>query len=317
MREFLGSNSLVNTLAMLQSDTSHLVIIPEGEDDFDILETHVAADQVTLVFPAGGKAHLMEVARRVDQLELDRVIFLLDRDYDHIVNQTLELQTPNCVILSESHDFIMDLVEVSTPTLCSLLEAHARTSRRAARKNGLYTDRYAFSNRMIESARSLASALSAFRCVSASRGLNLDFADFPFGALSSLDDPGPEMALLLARKSKDAPHPEVLLAHIRTEVPSREVLTSAVGDHDFFQALARSLREVGIKGISGHLLMTEFMGAIHCSALGESATGMKLTEWAEKRGRSIFACPACSYSRESPEKRSAHQPVVSPGVYYE
>lgn len=283
MREFLSKNTLLSTLLMAGAASDRIILVVEGEDDLHVLKRHVAGD-IMLIPGVGGRRGLLEAAESADRMRWCRVRFLIDSDLDQIVSEAEA--RPELVVATQSHDLFMDLVNGSSHLLRYVIETHSR----ATVRRGVDVS----AEGALADAKSLAKKLTALRVANERGGWGLTFAKFPFGALSSRLASLEDMAEVVIKRSQ-VPMQASELVSVADDVLSDSSidLELLVGDHDFFGALAMSLRCHSVKGVSQDQLLSSFMAGIQCRAVQRTEWFKDLVKWAAGLGKAAFECPSC------------------------
>ena len=85
MLELLNSNTLFATIAMLRPEKEGVFLLVEGNDDLFTIRQHVDDERVTLLSGLGGKSDLVAASNLVESNGIERVYFLIDKDYDEYI----------------------------------------------------------------------------------------------------------------------------------------------------------------------------------------------------------------------------------------
>lgn len=284
MLEYLNSDTLFNTIAMLRPERESVILVTEGCDDSYAINRHVD-DSVTVLSGLGGKNDLVEASLRIDHESIRLTYFLVDSDYDRFTNTK-----PNYgrqVISSDGHDFVMDLVLVDRSVIFRVIESHARgrMSVIASLKD---------TSELVTNSIELASFVGLLRLISADHGLQLNLRDFPFGRLKSLPASASEIVELALDRSRPIEWAADRLTEL-LENATREYRSNTlelVGDHDFFSAVARVMKDADYGKVSASVLASSFLAATHCSSLARTHWFRELARRSESdSGSSCFTCP--------------------------
>ncbi|MHA3020458.1 hypothetical protein ACXPWS_09300 [Mycobacterium sp. BMJ-28] len=285
MREFLNSDTLFNTIAMLRSGTDGLILVVEGSDDRHVIERHVH-HSVTVLCGQGGKQELVEAAALVDARQVSKVRVLIDRDYD---NHSGPVEPyADCIVASTNHDLVMDLLLVDLAIIYRVIDAHTRGPAVMPRVRAADV----FAEALIIAAR-----VSTLRMLSLKNRWDLNLANFPFGRFSG-SRPNPQAVVRLAlERSKPGPKPTPVLKQLRSELKANaDRLVKVVGDHDFFGAVAFVLRRSGYAGIGESSLAASFFAAVDCSSVSKTDWFNDIEAWSTGvENAPCFVCP-CDYA---------------------
>ncbi|MFF2086998.1 hypothetical protein ACFVVM_24760 [Nocardia sp. NPDC058176] len=292
MRESLNRNTLFNTIAMALQESNSYALVVEGDDDVLLLKRH-KSDAVYIFQPKGGRPGVLELAALVEDRRLKRVIFLVDADYDHLLNPVGVY--PDNVVLSGSHDIFMDIAYSDSNSLEWVIEVLARHSQRKTGANlsaaSLRAD-----------AMLLAARVSLFRIINERHGLQLTFRDFPYGKLQTLSPPLESIATILISRSETQMTVEDLVLLVDDEVQQMSARHEiSIGDHDFFGSLARVMELSGIKGVSSRAILGGFMSAVSCASISGTGWFSTINGMSRRGGVSIFRCPCDLGTADNPE----------------
>jgi len=279
MMEALNSNTLFNTVAMMRQVIPSLMLIVEGEDDQFIFREHVTPD-LYLLLGVGGKEGLLEAARLAEVWAITGVRFLIDSDYDRIVDD--ETIYPPNVLASSNHDLLMDLIYVDPHLMDRVIETHAR---KAERRGVELQARLWF-----EQTISLAASVATLRIFNDRYDAGLNLKKFPFGKISSASPTNRELATLAIRRSSIEMKIEKLVEMMQLEllvldVPDKRL----VGDHDFFGALGHILKRQSVLA-SPEELLNSYLSALKCAVIVQIPIYVLIEDWCRSNGRTAFMC---------------------------
>jgi hypothetical protein len=284
MREALNSNILFNTIAMIHSELQSIILVAEGDDDYFLLERH-KGDDLYVLPGQGGKANVLEAALKASSRSLKRALFLVDKDYDTFRKPPVVY--PTNVLVSKNHDLFMDILEVDAETIEGVIHAHMRGS---SRRLGQQISPEIMRRQALE----LAARIVPIRVANEQHELGLNLSDFPFGGIESLEPSSRKIAEIVRDRSNTKFTSDELerwaeLGESELDGASMEF----VGDHDFFRALARVLREHGASGISHKILFSSFLATMNfrCASIMGTELYGTLGSWSQKFGMSAFSCP--------------------------
>jgi hypothetical protein len=137
----------------------------------------------------------------------------------------------------------------------------------------------------------LAARVAALRIVNDRLNLELRLKDFPIGIMRTTTPDPSEIADLAIRRSVTAMTSGELEALISEELPNCiSGGEAAVGDHDFFKALARVLKDYGVR-TSDETLASSFLAAVSCGHIMQTSWYEELKMWAKVNDRDGFDCP--------------------------
>lgn len=287
MNPEVEANVLFNTIAMIRPEHSGGILVIEGDDDHLILYRHVQSD-VSVLLGRGGKGAVLAAARLAQERDVRGVLFLVDADYDRITGDSAEY--PASVALSTTHDFFMDALRADVSVIDRIIEVHARA---AVRRLGL--DLSAESVR--REAVALAGRVSLLRVANGVHRLGLTLRRFPFGGLPSSHPSDEELARVALGRSSVEISVEQIVAHLKAVRSNYPNAHAIIGDHDFFDALARVMSDRGANGVSGATMFSSFMSSLECRHIATTGWGNSLRAWAPERRAGVLRCPCGSSER--------------------
>ncbi len=287
MKEHLNENTLYATVAMLVSDGKPLILVVEGPDDHLMLKDH-CSDDLFLLEGTGGREQILRTAALARQRHLERVRFLVDRDYDDY-GESGWLGQSN-VFVSRGHDCFLDIVIADPRLLHKVVEVHSASATRRPSASG--SRAMPAPESVVVDAIELALNLAAVRIVAARRGLNLTFASFAFGPLKASEFNARSIANTVLVRSAYCDDHEVILdesAEVHEEISSLPV--PPIGDHDLFAALARILSTYDVK-ISDKTLQRTFIAiaAMTCDAVMKTSWYEEIKDWSSSHGYMGLDC---------------------------
>lgn len=286
MREFLNENTLFATVAMCAQETPSLLLIVEGDDDHLVLKTHTSTG-LQIIPGTGGRDQVLRTAMLAHQRGLQRVRFLIDRDYDDYVEST-KIALGN-VLESARHDLFMDLVSADPMILQRVVDVHtASASRRGTEKSPRPVPPPAD---IVENAFRLASQLAAVRIVSARNGLGFDFRRFSFGALRVSEfNVSAIVNIVMVRCGYDEHGAiDVLAEALEAHSELAQYDEPPVGDHDLFSAMARVLKRFDVL-VSSQTLQRAFIMGVTCTAVSNLPWFIELQDWCALYGLQGLTC---------------------------
>lgn len=287
MKEFLNKNTLFNTAAMLVAGGDKLALVLEGDDDHLLLKEFRSVD-LFLIPATGGKSQVLaaaEYAKHVEMKHGSRIRFLVDRDYDNFHGH-LSSRHDN-ILTSDCHDIFMDILNAEPKVIRRVIEVNVSSVSR--RNHGAPS--LPKPEDIAKEALTLASRLSAVRVVDARRSLRLHFVRFSFGGLEGIDVSTGDVARLVLDGSNYGGGDEYVICKeadkIHLELMGRAL--EIVGDHDFFGALARVLREYKVQVRAENLHKGVILN-VSCSALVKNEWYRIIQQWAADHGLRGFIC---------------------------
>jgi hypothetical protein len=288
VKEWLNENTLFNTVAMFASETSSLVLVVEGDDDYFVLSRHSSSNLAVLA-GVGGRENVLRAAGLARERDLgQQVRFLVDKDYDDFLEGD-GLNFPN-VFVSQAHDFFMDLLIAEESIAHLVIDAHARTQRRGAQKKKRRPAPGA--DLILRDAMGLAVLLSAVRITNERCGLGLEFDRFAFGSLKESEFTVEAIADIVMTRSSfvgDRAAVQKQSTEVLEEIEVRA--HTVVGDHDLFKALARVLKRFEVS-VSHENLMNSFLAGVSCVVLAATHCFELIQSWCAENGRVAFDCAA-------------------------
>lgn len=288
MREWLNESTLFNTVAMYASESRALVLVVEGDDDYFVLSRHRSAD-LHMLAGVGGRENVLRAAHLAQARGLgEQVRFLVDRDLDAFVPGRV-LEWPN-VFVSDAHDLFMDLLIAQSSLVHLVIDSHSRGQRRGAKQKKRPPAPEA--SLILRDAINLAVLLSAVRITNERNGLGLNFDRFPFGNLQKSDFRVEALAdIVTARSSYAGDRGAVLADSLAALEEVKHRPCEVVGDHDFFRALARTLKTHDIS-VSHETLLTSFIAGVSCAVVSATRCVARIESWCSKHGRVALDCAA-------------------------
>lgn len=286
MREALGPTALANLIRMIRSESPNPILVVEGEDDKFVVEPHL--DSHVRVLPGNiGKRSIVLVA---NELSLERLFFLLDKDLDEVIPAD-GTELPQHVVRSNSHDILMDLVSADS----SYLE---RAVRALTRKASPQREQLPSAQTLIDTSFDLAWCLVPVRIANQRYRFGIKLRDFPYGALSSVSPTWEEVAQTAAfKRSREVSVPDLLEAIELERSAALELGRELVGDHDFFGAVSRVLKEFGADKITREHVETAFLATIDCALVAKAKWAAELDLLMQNQGLRAFDCPHSEHEK--------------------
>lgn len=237
MRQFLNGNTLYNNLRMLLTSRPIPILVVEGESDATLFEEKLGPAIPFVIFTSYGKPHSIEAARLSDDANLDRVMFLVDADFDRLTG--LDATYPSeSVILTEYYDLLCDVVMSTARPIISVI----RTFSNAAKSTLDPTS-------ILNLAQEVASSIGAFRYAAHVHGWPIDLSRFPTHLV--LPVPGDKtddtkIAEIIDKKSKPSGYSLPPEAIEITDDCIKEIDESyLVNSHDLLDAISHYCRTYG------------------------------------------------------------------------
>lgn len=280
MKEALGPTALANLIRMIRSESPNPILVVEGEDDKFVVEPHL--DSQVRVLPGNiGKSSIILAAK---ELSVERLFFLLDRDLDDVILAE-GTEFPKNVIRSNSHDLLMDLVSADSTYL-------ERAVRALTRKANQQSEEQSSAQTLIDKSFDLAWCLVPVRIANQRRRFGIRLRDFPYGALSSVSPTWEEVARTAAfKRSREVSLPILLEAIESERTAALKLGRQLVGDHDFFGAVSRVLRESGADKITREHVETAFLSTVDCTLVAKAKWSAELGSLMQEQGIQAFDCP--------------------------
>lgn len=281
MKEALTATTLFGTVVMARQGSNALLLVTEGRDDHFALSQHIDDRHLVLIAGTGGKENVLHAAALTEERDVQGVRFLVDADYDLFVGGPRNY--PANVILSDYHDVMIDLVIGSPVLLNRVIDSHSRAARSAGSTFSTDGARGA--------AFELASSIAPIRIINERESLQLNLRDFPFGSLNNLRPTPLELATIAIGRSPSQMAPNNLAGKVDVETSHRGVTNDRLcGDHDFFRALARVLKEHRVMA-TPEALFNSFLAGMLCEHLAACGWHRDIVSWATQAGVSAFRCP--------------------------
>ncbi|WP_175393587.1 DUF4435 domain-containing protein [Rhodococcus globerulus] len=270
---------------MIRDEKITPILVVEGDDDIFLIKRHLS-ESILLLKGTGGKSSVLRAAQIAEDRSLTDVLFLVDADYDRIINS--KVVYPKLVVTSLYHDIFIDTIMMESRVIERVIDAHIR---RFARKS---TDPITGSN-VLSAALSLAARVASLRIVNEREQFGLKLNDFPFGSLSSFDPNVQEIATLaLARSTSGLQIDDLVTKIVAQNSLSCHSEIELVGDHDLFRALARVLALSGVKGVGADVLCTALLGALDCRHIMKTDWYVATDSWASRLGKPGLVCPCAA-----------------------
>lgn len=284
MREALSGETLFATVLLTRQATSELILVVEGDDDHFLFEAHINQGDVRLLRGTGGKNNVLRAAAIAEQQQLRGVRFFVDSDFDALASPPIAY--PENVTTSSNHDILMDVLFAGQVLLDRVIDTHCRSVRLAGTTFSTPDVR--------EQALALAAALVPLRVASEAEGWELRLRDFPLGNVSSLPATTTELAAIAIGRSSTSLDVETVANEV-TRLSERlpQPRDPFVGDHDFFSALSRVLRDHGVTA-GARSLLTAFLAGLLCAHLGATDWYVELVGWGRAHGKMTFSCPCAA-----------------------
>lgn len=282
MKEYLTEDTLFNTVAMVLQGTDRLLLIVEGPHDQLLLREFVNSD-LQLIAATGGKEQALGAASRAFHDGIERVRFLVDRDFDDYLPSRRAFHSN--VFMSDRHDIFLDLLSGDRKLLQRVIDVHTDS----ARRDNTRTRAIPAPSELESEAFGLAVKLSASRILNTQRDLGLKFKRFSFGGLNPRDFDARKIAIMVLARSEYSgnDHEQIAddIAAIHEQVCGLE--HAPVGDHDLFAALARVMKLHDI-AVSDEMLQRGYILKATLTAMSRSAWFRQIEHWSKDNGKRGF-----------------------------
>lgn len=272
---------------MYIKESRSLLLVVEGPDDHDALKDHCSAD-LHLMAGTGGRAQVLRTAELANSRDLKGVRFLVDHDYDRFSGNSDIGDLAN-VFVSEHHDLFMDLIMAEPDALQRVIYSHTRAARRRPIRPGKKP--IPGEETIKENAWSVAAQLAAVRIVNARNNLGLDFKRFSFGGLKVREFDVESIARIVCIRSAAACDHDFVVKEAQSAEEEIRGLSSAVGDHDLFDAISRVLKRYDVN-VSAETLLSSFLIAFSCVAVATLSWFTDVQAWCAQNSRAGMTCDA-------------------------
>ena len=293
--EYVTPESIANKYCMLTAGGGNpAMLVIEGEDDRYIMQKHL--DPRITLSCAAGKAQVLAVRNELLNrgVDLGNIRFLVDSDFDDILG--IEHVGGTELICSDTHDIVMDVVVLDKVLIERYIESvllRAKPSvMNAIGVGASYPERLPFIGSVIRDAFEAGKIVSALRVVNGKNNYGLKLRDFPFGLVERFDVSSIVKIAFDRAKATDLLYysdpdssSEKFVSRIEVEDEISSVLMEfssssypAVGDHDFFSAVAKVVEYKTNVG-SVKELEAVFYTGLHCGMLGEVRWFSLIREW--------------------------------------
>ncbi len=255
------------------------ILFVEGESDCQALDSHIDSE-CTYSLPAGGKQTVLKVRDLIRSCQIERVVFLVDRD----------LGAP----ASEGGDdlFVTDFYDLdatlffSADILGRVVHSHLpRGLVHQLAPAGVVALPVVMGERL--------QPLSALRIVSLTTALHLNLGGFPMDAVLTSDFQIDTEKLCSVAISRTEPRPSRTVEELRDaiwlEIRSNSDIALAHCGHDLYSILAASARK--LRATAGKdALEKAARAALNCAELHKFLFVAAMQRWADDHGTRIWNC---------------------------
>ncbi len=285
MKEHLNFNTLHNTICMLLPEIPEMVLVVEGPDDEIALKNHTSS-AIKIISATGGKGQLLQVAEICDRDGLERVRFLMDRDYDDLIFGPTP--NPENIFISTTHDCFTDLIYNDPSLLQRTIDVEMKSARRACSgREDLPAD-----FEIEKKSHNLALCLAAARVANGRHQAGINFSNLSLFSLKDNElNIGGIFAQIIQRKLYSGSEPNKFLAEmheIYKQLESHKMFY--IGDHDLFHALSRILSMSNVK-VKADQLHKNIILAARCKSFQAAAWFEEIQDWCIRHNYTGFDCP--------------------------
>ena len=285
MREMLTGDDLFAEVLLLR-DQDKIVVLVEGPDDVDALESHVSEESSFLI-PGYGKSSVEHVVALADDQGLDFVLAVLDRDWIGVVDEPHS--SPN-IVYTDLYD--LDATIVFSRDICRRVVANFCDSEKMKR----HLSRSGVSS-PIDLVLIPAVAVGVLRLLTRERNLPIKVRDFPIGEIMNMDGGEPSVVKM------------VVIGHSKCGDRNREMDQGAVAQlvaakmveigpdvrycsgHDLAAALAAVMRKKWGCTVGGDAIIKTIRAAFACENLVATLLYSRVEAWAVSRNVRVWTCP--------------------------
>ncbi len=281
MYKNLTPPDICNSLVMARQLDLRGVLLLEGVNDFGAISPHVNHASVDCKY-VGGKDRVLKVIRLVNSVRLDRVLAIVDRDFDGILNP--EVSEGNVVYADEAD---MDaMIFFSGSVLDRILRNHADVESMEA---DLQRSGQTVEGRFV----SLSFPVGVLRKMSMEFGFGLDLDKVPFHSVVGSDGVSVDYVRLCdmaVRKSEKHRAPSDLQERYKKELDSTPISRAFCRGHDLAGALDYCVRLWGGKKVLGRKGAEALVRACFAkSDLVGSAFYRDVAAWGQRHQLQVWA----------------------------
>ncbi|MDG4807170.1 hypothetical protein O7634_10455 [Micromonospora sp. WMMD1120] len=286
MFELLTGDDLYAEVLLLLDDTGKGVVLVEGPDDVDTLDTHVDEDKFYLI-PGYGKTSVVETIALVDADQLDLVLAILDRDWVGILD---EPNPSSNVVYTDMYD--LDSTVMLTGDSCSrVVTSFCKT---AVMKKHVAQSEF---GKPLEFAIRPAVAVGAIRLITREHGLNLRAREFPVAEIMDFDGGHPNLqlaatiAISKAAGARPKEKAEEVLPLLAAKYGEIDMEARYCSGHDIFPALAAVMKKRWGGSVNANNVAKAIRAAFSCAELMRTSLYRDVEAWAESRSTYVWNCP--------------------------
>ena len=284
MRSTLTADDLFVEILMLRGADDRVILLVEGVEDCGSLDAHIR-QELAYTLPGHGKNRVLGAMQRVSSQGLDRVIALVDLDWDGILGDGVQ-----CANVYRTDLYDLDATVYFAPGVVHRV-IHASCASTRNRQLPTRTDSLA------TAVADLVFPLGVLRKISEQHRLGLKLRDFPLDSTIDWNIPATNNDRLVdiaLRRSPECPaDKEALGALLAGELPmadGRSIPRYCCG-HDLLRALSAYLRKVVHAKVNKESIALAFRAALDCGTLNQTRFYSEMTEWSVNHvGSSIWSC---------------------------
>jgi hypothetical protein len=125
MRQFLNGDTLYNNIRMLLAARTTPLLVVEGESDNTLFEEKLGSSIPFALVTSYGKPVSIAAANRSVDDQVDRVLFLIDADFDRLTG-TADLYPASHILTTVHYDLLCDVIMSSSRPVLSVIRAFSK-----------------------------------------------------------------------------------------------------------------------------------------------------------------------------------------------
>ncbi|BCB87434.1 toprim domain-containing protein [Phytohabitans suffuscus] len=270
---------------LLLLDQGKAVVVVEGPDDLDALDSHID-DGACYAIPGYGKTSVIDAIRLADADDARQVIAILDRDWTGILDDPIDSEN---VVYTDWYDLDATILRVGD----NYLRVAASFCDPVSMKR--HIARSVLDNALDFAVRP-AVAVGAIRLVAREQSMNLRARDFPMGEIVDLDGGQPDLrktaviAVASASNARPKEHLDVVADVLATTYSRIEMNYRYCSGHDLLSALSVVMRKRWRSSASAGTVAKAVRAAFSCVELMQTTFFAEVKAWGESRSVNVWNC---------------------------
>ncbi|SOX52577.1 hypothetical protein MAAFP003_1243 [Mycobacterium ahvazicum] len=237
MRQYLSGDTLYNNIRMLLAARTTPILVVEGESDHTLFEEKLGTSIPFFLITSYGKSESIRAAEKSSEDQVDRVLFLIDADFDRLTG-AITSYPPNHIVATVHYDLMCDIVMSTARPVLSVIRAFSHPDKAKLDPGSI-----------LEIAFEAAAMVGSFRYAAHVKCWQVNLARFPMHLVIPDHNSAVEHARVahhVGERAKSAPAPlpsdfQNIALECSGDVSSEFLINS----HDLLDAILHCCRKYG------------------------------------------------------------------------